>query len=92
MTVREILKLNMSNQKMSIKKLAEDANIPYSTLQRYFSGETDLTSDRFIALLDRFNIDLLAYINSCISHKQNESYPKYISKSLSKIFGDTGGI
>jgi transcriptional regulator with XRE-family HTH domain len=77
---------------MSIKKLADDTNIPYSTLQRYFSGETDLSSDRFIALLNKFNIDLLAYINACISDKNNESYPKYISKSLSKIFGDVGGL
>jgi DNA-binding Xre family transcriptional regulator len=66
MTIRDSLKALMALKKVSKRDLSEGLGIPWNTLNRYFSGQNDISSDKLVRILYFLEIDIVDTLNKSI--------------------------
>ncbi len=75
----------MERKQFSIKKLSKTSAVPYSTLRKFFSGTSDLSSDKLNRVLLSLDLNLTREINESFTNVHN--LPYYMKRSIDKLIG-----
>ncbi len=78
------IRFRMSARGYTSRILADKAGVPYSTVCKFLSSESEIGTRKFIALLEALDLDLVSMITF-----QDKSFlsnfPKHVQKHLIKI-------
>lgn len=93
MKVTDSLKALMALKKVNKRTLSEGLGIPWNTLNRYLSGQNDISSEKLIKILSFLGLDIPTLLNQSIKDILNEEKTNnrnlqslnYILRSLDDI-------
>jgi len=88
MNIRDEILRKLKNRGYSIKSAAKTANVSYSSLQRYFSQENDIASDKLFKVLSLIDIHVEEAISGESFQSKIKYLPDYLRNSILKVIGD----
>lgn len=71
----------------SIKSAAFKTGVSYSSLQRYFSHENDISSEKILKILSLIDIDVEEAVMGKSVQSKIDYLPGYLKKSILKVIG-----
>lgn len=83
--IAQILFDEMQNKKYTYDYLHEKTEIPKSSLQRYFTGESDFPLDRFVMVCETLDLDPCKVIGWEKKENTSDSKSAKIIKRLSEV-------
>lgn len=72
MKIRDSLKALMALRRVSKRDISEELDIPWNTLNRYLSGQNDISTEKFVRVLKFLGIDIVRLMNQTIKDLLNE--------------------
>jgi transcriptional regulator with XRE-family HTH domain len=72
MKIIDSLKAIMALKKVNKRDLSEGLGLPWNTLNRYLSGQNDISSEKLVRILNFLGIDVVDTLNKSIKDILNE--------------------
>ncbi|MBY0315233.1 MAG: helix-turn-helix domain-containing protein [Bdellovibrionales bacterium] len=83
MKIRDSVNAVMALKKVTKRDLAEGLNLPWNTVNRYLTGQNEISADKFVRILLFLGIDIQETLNQVIKNMLNKE--KVNNKNLQSL-------
>lgn len=87
MDIRAEIRHILDDKGYTLRDLSRNSGVPYSSVQRYLSGNGDLSSDNFLSILKSIDLDISMLFREDAETVRFKSAPEYLKKSLRYLTG-----